>query len=52
MVNQDPHLDGDTLSCSIKLLDGTVPAATVDAAGDHRCSSAPGHRAAKAQSLS
>ena len=25
---QDPHLDGDALSYSIELLDGTVPAAT------------------------
>ena len=28
VVIQDPHLDGDALSYSIKLLDGTVPAAT------------------------
>ena len=28
MVIQDPHLDGDTLTYSIKLLDGTVPTAT------------------------
>ena len=28
VVIQDPHLDGDTLTYSIKLLDGTVPAAT------------------------
>ena len=27
VVIQDPHLDGDTLTYSIKLLDGTVPAA-------------------------
>ena len=27
VVIQDPHLDGDTLSYSIELLDGTVPAA-------------------------
>ena len=28
VVIQDPHLDGDALSYSIKLLDGTVPKAT------------------------
>jgi len=28
VVIQDPHLDGDTLTYSIKILDGTVPAAT------------------------
>ena len=28
MVIQDPHLDGDTLSYSIELLDGAMPAAT------------------------
>ena len=28
VVIQDPHLDGDTLSYSVKLLDGTMPAAT------------------------
>ena len=28
MVIQDPYLDGDTLRYNIKLLDGTVPAAT------------------------
>ena len=28
VVIQDPHLDGDTLTYSIKLLDGTVPTAT------------------------
>ena len=28
VVIQDPHLDGDALTYSIKLLDGTVPAAT------------------------
>ena len=28
MVIQDPHLDGDALSYSIKLLDGAMPAAT------------------------
>ena len=28
VVIQDPHLDGDALSYSIELLDGTVPAAT------------------------
>ena len=28
MVIQDPHLDGDTLTYSIELLDGTVPATT------------------------
>ena len=28
MVIQDPHLDGDALSYSIKVLDGTMPAAT------------------------
>ncbi len=28
VVIQDPHLDGDALSYSIKLLDGAVPAAT------------------------
>ena len=28
VVIQDPHLDGGTLSYSIKVLDGTVPAAT------------------------
>lgn len=29
VVIQDPHLDGNTLSYSIKLLDSTVPAASV-----------------------
>ena len=28
VVIQDPHLDGDALTYSIKLLDGTVPTAT------------------------
>jgi hypothetical protein len=28
VVIQDPHLDGDTLTYSIKVLDGAVPAAT------------------------
>jgi len=28
VVIQDPHLDGDVLTYSIKLLDGTVPATT------------------------
>ena len=28
MVIQDPHLDGDALTYGIKVLDGTVPAAT------------------------
>jgi hypothetical protein len=28
VVIQDPHLDGDVLSYSIKLLDGTVPSST------------------------
>lgn len=28
VVIQDPHLDGDTLTYNIKVLDGTVPAAT------------------------
>ena len=28
MVIQDPHLGGDALTYSIKVLDGTVPAAT------------------------
>jgi hypothetical protein len=28
LVIQDPHLDGDALSYTIKVLDGTVPAAT------------------------
>jgi len=28
VVIQDPHLDGDALTYSIKVLDGTVPAAT------------------------
>ena len=28
MVIQDPHLDGDALTYTIKLLDGTVPTAT------------------------
>ena len=28
VVIQDPHLDGDVLTYSIKVLDGTVPAAT------------------------
>ena len=28
MVIEDPHLDGDTLTYSIRLLDATLPAAT------------------------
>jgi hypothetical protein len=37
VVIQDPHLDGDVLTYSIKLLDGTVPALP----GHVRCSSTP-----------
>ena len=58
MVIQDPHLDGDALTYSFKLLDGTVPTATgsyalfidpfgrplspVSAAGMHRRERRPG----------
>jgi hypothetical protein len=35
VVIQDPQLDGDALTYAIKVLDGTVPAAT----GHARCSS-------------
>ena len=36
MVIQDPHLDEDTLTYTINLLDGTVPAATRTLCAVHR----------------